>query len=624
MQKQAVECRVSRPRVRDLPIEIFFQIGQYLTQPQLEISSLVCKSWHSAFGPQFWSHLKLESHNPSSSIDILHKRAPWIHSLELENHQSIMEFSPMVMQCRNLRSLSITSTCDESHLSKEYMNACRNIIKQTRKTLDSLTIKRMSFPESKSKYHRPNWGPLLSFAYYPHSNLRSLKLFRCILPYRHLVAFWKICERLEVLDLEDVPFELPRSFKIHTNLAGITVFTPIKPNPSSDHQQLTVDFSNLLELTLNRSGPQNSMITLEHIVRKAPKLRKLKWIIRDESWSPKDRFLYLLTAKPKYCRRPAPLSVPFTIPLEPCTTPCWPDLMSLDFRRKYKGKPYLECEEFQDVLDTLTNMTFLDILSAFYPITWTMAESLVRLHSHTLTTLRMPRFHQSVSKEIQLILSNCPKLAIVSIASHVQDFIEGAREWVCCESLEELTITLSWELGSYNPPRRELTDEETQSQSWAVFEQFARFRNIRVLEISQYLNSYENHSKLQFNLNMGLSLLSELISLEILKACQGNQTMTPNDVNWIIKHFVSLRVLHVGKLTTFFSGYLSRPCLWECELATMLNNRGIKTPGTELPIDFKSRCDLDWTHPGSEPVTDDQEITTMLEFWGVFGEGLFE
>ncbi|KAF9436134.1 hypothetical protein BGZ76_004728, partial [Entomortierella beljakovae] len=260
------------PSNYNLPTETLLQVAQYLNHRHLIACSLVCKSWSSVFRPKIWAHVKFGSHEQKLPIDILNDKAPWIESLGFE-YNSMIEYHSFGIKCQNLRSLVVELKRSELDLQQNFLVPCRDIIKNTRKTLVSLSICGMSFPNSKSKNKHATWGPLLSLAYYPQSNLRSLKLESCDLPYRHLRAFWEICGRLEVLDLKNVPFELPRLYKIKKTLTGKVVYVPKKSNPSSDHQQITVDFSNLLELSLYYSGPKNSLIQLEHIIRKAPKLK---------------------------------------------------------------------------------------------------------------------------------------------------------------------------------------------------------------------------------------------------------------------------------------------------------------------------------------------------------------
>ncbi|KAF9436160.1 hypothetical protein BGZ76_004696 [Entomortierella beljakovae] len=200
----------------------------------------------------------------------------------------------------------------------------------------------------------------------------------------------------------------------------------------------------------------------------------------------------------------------------------------------------------------------------------------------------------------------------------------GVGTWSCFNSLEELSVNIEWDLHGYTPPLDDLTDEELQDQSMALYEILARFRNIKVLDLQNVLGA----SRFQFVLSMGLSLLSGLTNLEVIKF-PGRQEMRPQDVEWIIENLVSLRVFGGRKLTTGYSRYILRECPWDCALATMFNASGIKTPGSVYSDSFKSKCgELDWTLPVSEPEVDDvvekQDMMDTVEDWNVFDEDIFQ
>ncbi|KAF9407670.1 hypothetical protein BGZ76_006075, partial [Entomortierella beljakovae] len=63
--------------------------------------------------------------------------------------------------------------------------------------------------------------------------------------------------------------------------------------------------------------------------------------------------------------------------------------------------------------------------------------------------------------------------------------------------MEELSVNIEWDLHGYTPPRDNLTDEDLQGQSMALYEILARFRNIRVLNMRTTSRTYAP-SRFQF------------------------------------------------------------------------------------------------------------------------------
>ncbi|KAF9109441.1 hypothetical protein BGX27_007600 [Mortierella sp. AM989] len=585
----------------NLPTEIFFDIGGYLNRPQLIDCGLVCKAWYAAFGPQVWSHLELGSNKPITQFaaDELCTKASWARSLVLEDPESTIEYSALCKKCTNLRSLAITATPDNEKV--EYWNVCKDLVKRNRGTLKSLSLTDMWFPESKSKYRRSNWSPLLSIAQYPHSNLRTLRLKNCKLPYRHLCAFWDICESLEVLDLKHVPFELPQLQKIRRAVAG-TGRHQSRPNLGSKHQDRIVRFSNLLELTLHESGPMNSLTALEEIIRQAPKLKSLDWSTYHGSWFPISRFMYLFSGQAKYHYPPSSAAIKLCVPLAPWVSPCWPNLESLSMARRYST--YFDPRDFSLVAETCKRICVLEL--PMRSLDSTVVDTLLRLHSNTLTVINWGGVYceQSFSW-VQQVLSSCPNLKKASFRPiHAQDLIEMEDTWVCCDSLEELRVPINMDLREGNPPRPKGTDQEMQEMSRAVFTRLGRLHRLKRL----HLINYSIRISLQFNMGMGLGLLSDLTEFEELqyRSCQN---MTPQDVDWMIKHWRSLKIIDGrGRLAPNRSRFVERMNPWDCALAARLNRHGVETPGCVYPVNYLEGIEVDWEYSWTASIPSDYQI----------------
>ncbi|KAG0004124.1 hypothetical protein BGZ80_004607 [Entomortierella chlamydospora] len=600
---------------KDLPNELFLQIGLYLNRYQLVNCALVCKSWSISFIPQIWSNLEIGSDKPISALteEDISCKASWIRTLAIYDCESTIRYSNVGKRCTQLQSLAITTTYSKDEPEMNYWRACRDLVKQNRRTLVSLMLKDMPLPASKPKYGGSNWSPLLSISQCPHSRLRRLRLESCELPYRHLKAFWDICEKLEVLELNNVPFELPR-LRATTRKTSGPGDHPQKQNLGSIHQQRVVRFSNLLELTLDRSGPRSALKQLERIIRQAPKLKKLDWHIRNAQF-PVTRFIYLLSGQSKYYRTPTPEDADPRGPLELCTAPSWPNLDSL----RVRSWRYLELdpEDYLTIVKMIKRLQFLEL--PVDVMTPAIVDSLLQFHSDTLTVLdwRTVYFGQYSEREnaasIQQVLSSCPNLTKVLFRFiHAQYLIEGGDSWVCCDRLEEIRFRLDMTLIDWNPPRLGATDQEKQDVSWAVFQQLGRLRKLRILDVN---------SSLQYTISMGLSLLSNLKELETIKF-YGSQHMTPQDVDWIVQNLISLNTIEgTDRLVANHSRFASRMNPQDCALAAMFNRRGIKTPGSVYPEGYLDGLEVTWDNPQTESVSSDDiqtEINPLENLGDVF------
>ncbi|KAG0004122.1 hypothetical protein BGZ79_010247 [Entomortierella chlamydospora] len=584
---------------RDLPNELYLQIGIYLNRCQLASCSLVCKSWNAAFGAQVWSRIELSS--VSSIIQLtfeeLSSKASCIRALEFLDCESTIRFSPIGKNCTQLRALSIT-TNGTSH-RKDYWRACEEFIREIPRTLESLTLKRMPIPELRFKNGCYNWTPLLNVVQYPHPNLRTLRLESYVLPCVYIDAFWDLCERVQVLELQDVSFELPRLTRIQKRTKGVVA-----------HQPRIVQFSNLRELTLIRSGPLNSLVQLEGIIRGAPKLKKLYWTTRSKSWFPATRFIYLFTGQERYYRVLPPRVRPPYIRLEPCTAPSWPDLESLSLNsHQFRAL----ASEYQAIIEICKNLRVLELPR--YPMTPAVVNSLTQLHSRTITEIYWTWNCTCISEDfVQKVLSSFPMLIKGHFQSiSAQKFVDGGDSWVCFNSLEELKIQIKMYPQFYAPPRSDMTDQEKQEMSWAVFKQLAKFRNLRILDITN--PRVCSSPTPQFTTSMGLPLLSSLTDLEVLRL-EGEQDLAPQDVTWMIENWKSLRIVDAMKLAQNRTRFKEKN-YWNYALADLFNKHGIKTPRSAFAYRKAGKrfsCDeLDWSHYPYPPGDDGQAEVNPLE-----------
>ncbi|KAG0004123.1 hypothetical protein BGZ79_010248 [Entomortierella chlamydospora] len=543
----------------DFPTEVFLHIGLYLNRQQLINSALVSKSWNAVFEPLVWSHLEIGSDKATSRIKVedIRSKAPWIRSLAFKDFHSAVQFYSIGKGCTRLRSLALPITRSKEAVERGYWKVCKDLVKQNKATLVSLSLTFMPLTAS-------NWNPLLSISQYPHSTLRSLRLENCKLPYRHLAAFWDVCERLEVLELHKVPFEPPYSYKVHEKAFG-----------PKERPGWKVPFSNLLELILDCSGPRNSLTQLEVVIREAPKLKKLCWNIEEGAWFPITRFMYLFSGQEEYHYAPEPQNVRHCVPLAVCSAPCWPSLESLAMKMKKYQPLHFHHEHYFVIVNMSKQLRVLDL--PWSVMTSDIMEPLLRMHSSTLTEIDLQRtFVYQSDGILSGLFSSCPRLARVRIPFvSAEEFIKSDGRWECCDQLEEFRVSIRTALNLSQP---DMTDQEIQDMSRAVFKQLGRLHKLRILDLSDDRNN--PGWPLQFTESMGLASLSSLTELETL-VLQGDQNMIPGDVDWMLEHWKSLKVIDGGMMAAQHYGR-------DCTLATMFNKRGIKTPRSVYPDEYLS------------------------------------
>jgi len=488
--------------------------------------------------------------------------------------------------CSNLRSLSIV---DRSPYilpgCRTSWRHCRTLVKKCRASLQHLSLDGLRMPEKKPRRESTSWSPLTTLAdtsNYP-TLLTSLRLVNCSLSPRHIRAFWEICARLEVLELRTVDFELPR-----------IMFKPPEPNkptvnengPSKD---IIPDFSKLRELILIDSGPDNSLVQLECIIRRSPRLQKLEWQTRRYSWFPTRRFMYLFTAKSHY----RPIFFPHTqarcLRLDPCDSPCWPELESISLF----GQSGIQTHDYLVLVETAKRLRRIDL--PLYTLDIHVVNTLTQRHSQTLREIDWRDLRDEQMPDwIQEVLSSCPMLTKVSCqALTAQHVIEGAQNWVCCDRLEELHLCIDMNPAKYNPPRADMSSEEERGQCRAVYRQLSRLQAIRVLDLRYQpsrlgIGFILSHRicVLPTTIAMGLDELVDLRSMEQFKF-NGHQNMNKEDVQWILEHWTSLKLIEGGRLSTGRSRFANRRNPWDAGLARIFNTHGVQTPSSEYPNDYE-------------------------------------
>ncbi|KAF9355220.1 hypothetical protein BGX26_006838 [Mortierella sp. AD094] len=413
---------------------------------------------------EVWSHIELGSNSRIIQLTLqeLSSKASCIRALDFMDCESTIRFSLIGKGCTQLRALAIAIAPEDAARGKKYWSACEELIREIPTTLETLTFRLMPILGPEFEGDSFDWTLLLNIAHYLLRNLRALRLQYCQLPHHYIDAFLDICEQLQVSELQDVPFELPQ--------------LPTTGEPQSVNKRV-VRLSNLLELTLVNSGPMDFLAQLEMIVRQAPKLKKLCWEVQRflEARFRVNGFMYLFSGQAKYQHTPAPEDSR-VVSLALCTAPCWPDLESLALKGNFH---LLSSEQYLKIVEMSKTFRALDM--PMYPMRSTIVDSIVRLHSRTLTEIvwNAPHEHNDVAW-VQQILSSCPRLVKGYFRGILaQDIVVGGDSWVCCDSLEELRLNII--MG------RPL-DITYQDMAKAVFKQLARLHRLRILDMDSSMN----------------------------------------------------------------------------------------------------------------------------------------
>ncbi|KAG0300957.1 hypothetical protein BGZ98_008732 [Dissophora globulifera] len=267
-------------RSQDLPFEIVYLIGEYLDRRQLAACAFVCKSWNAGTEELLWSRIKASDlrRGGQATVDAFRTKGRWIQSLVYdESQESVQRFTLGERRYPRLRFLTIHKALAVDSLDREYIKSCKAIVQKNRGRLESLTLRDLILPDTKPSSGNAHWSPLMSLAHPTHAALRTLRIIGGTLPSRHMPSFWQICERLEVLELTNVDFELSRAMvPTYRSLAKNQYLNNLSGKREQDR---AVRFPKLRELRLVESGPLNSVAQLEGIIRRCPELRTLEWCV---------------------------------------------------------------------------------------------------------------------------------------------------------------------------------------------------------------------------------------------------------------------------------------------------------------------------------------------------------
>jgi len=527
--------------------EIAHHVARYLDAKDVVVCSEVSRSLHNSMYPLVWQDLHfgrpckinrdqtpfarslsiipcevdMEPHH-RERMEFMLRQAQWTRSLTIHHHGSTSALQ-LGVACARLESLAIHGLTFKGRSSDgpEYWDACHAMFERHHPTLQHLSLVNWTlFRVRKVDHEQPLWNPVLTCA--TSTKLRSLRLAQCCVLGRYMRPFWTICERLEVLELDDVDFELswPRPrFK-----PDIRIDERRKPAPQST---ASVRFPRLQELKLSNMKWKSAHRQLNHLIRQCPILRTLEWDIQ---------------------RKAAPVDLLCDL-LEVDT---WPRLESIFIS---SNTNIVKDDQYCDLLKACRRpLRRFDIRRE--PMGDATFEVLRVFQSAAIEMIDLSDGPKDTSVITVEILTSFPALRILKARTvRARDIIDNDRSWVCL-GLQELVVFIDMEFPD-DANNRRFTKEEIE-QCRSVFVWISALRELRVLDMLSPLNvkhvvsdvpvtdprHWRNRMvPLPLRLQAGLDLLDTLLKLKTVAFYGGKHEVHMKDLEWITKHWRSLKNL---------------------------------------------------------------------------------
>ncbi|KAF9944790.1 hypothetical protein BGZ72_001958, partial [Mortierella alpina] len=522
--------------------EVLYCIGSSLDNKQALICSQVCSTWYLNFAPIVWENvhigrpksnvsdkyvyqrkleprmrsidLKSEGCNPREQLGFIREKASWLRSLTIHKHVSPQQFT-LGKECTQLRAISIEGPIPfDNDYTRDYWNSCKALIKQNKSRLTSLTVEVMQFDIwYKPDLGVPRWDPFLSCA--GHTNLTELKLVFCNIRGRHLKPFWKICERLEKLTLDNVSLDISR-LPTHDQIQHNSKVTRAARAKAATKKSATppplppTRFPLLRELTLTEalnSGPERY---LDHIIADCPRLESLNWTLEHAMTIYAEPFInYILAGT-------------------------WPLLDKIRLNVFFFS--FTEVHLAALLHHIRKPLKILSLINEYLPMYEDQTFNIMKeRHFSTLEEIHLSSLGNDCW--VQDLLASCPSLKIIrAFRLDAAAVMKDKRPWACL-GLKVLRISLEITRGSSEDSR-------------AFFSQLARLKQLRSLTLHSAQRGADTVNKvpLPLWLEMGLDILAEQTKLEVINLCK-DQNVDKNDILWMVKHLTSLRKISGGSLS---------------------------------------------------------------------------
>lgn len=568
----------------DLP-EIVLQISLYLDATDVFACYSTSRSLRISFAPFVWQelhfgrscdiwcndtllgrHLDLQDSDPMT-MDTLKRAAPWVKSLKIHRHDSILPLK-LGELCSGIERIDLRGLTYDNNKkdSMEHWKSCQEMIGRNQGRLKYLFLSNWTFAW-RHKYgpEQPRWNPLVGGT--KCLALRSLSLKDCEIRGRYMMHFWNIGQRLESLELNGVTLDLaepcgwvPKPTTAASNSGTVSATAPV----------YEARFPRLQELVLKNTTQFKPRRLMDLLVTQCPALRTLYW----EHFK---RFMF-----------------PFEEFTELFSSMTWPKLDSITLK---KTRNYIPQGCYYKLLTDPRQHHYHRPLRRLYVERFSMMKeikyNLLRDHHFsTLETINIVRCWDVSSPLVVQILTSCPSLQRLKAKFiTAQEILDSGPSWVC-HGLQKLSIIIDMAFQRDTVPIPKFTEQE-MDQCRAVFKQLATLTRLRVLDMLMrkrrplkrrvYVGSrYEEYEivPLPMRLKAGMDQLSRLTELRKVTFWSGRQATYRKEVLWMLDHWKWLKKLQAFWTIRSYAENRTDKDFHSGSLYSLLANSGISTSGS--------------------------------------------
>jgi len=188
---------------------------------------------------------------------------------------------------------------------------------------------------------------------------------------------------------------------------------------------------------------------------------------------------------------------------------------------------HIEDDEVAQVLDAMNQVKLFNIRRSIgsrnYSPFGNAAYLALRRHFATLETIDFRGIAVVESQHVQELLSACPNLRVIDANEIWAKDIRDGTPWVCM-GLRVFRVCI---MG--------VADSVVEGASAAVFGQLSRLHQLYELDIGRSMSSVTDG--LALTLGTGLGALAGLTRLRYVSVANTDQTMGPEDVEWVVQHW---------------------------------------------------------------------------------------
>ncbi|KAG0358028.1 hypothetical protein BG005_002829 [Podila minutissima] len=476
----------------DLP-EIRATLGQYLDQRAVYACLRVSRSWHASFAGLIWREIIVRgtaSHSGNPPLPSLTKNVAFVRSLRFDLICSTEHLSVEYDQLEHLAIQSPALGIHDFHgLCEDIHTKFQALVRRNKKTLRSLKIY-----TPKPYLFSSFWETVLQC-----QNISMLCLNGTTIEWKCSWLFWKICSRVESVEIANVRFhEAPA-----TDFSGAMPETPFRRIKSLHLKQL--DGMSLLQQL--------------RVFMKCPQLMRLEWgFERSEGRSfPVVAFCDGIVARE------------------------WPHIVSLSL-----SPNCMTDRDLAAVLGGLNSATTLELPRADIG---PKASAAIEKHFPTLEKLHLKPGKEGVDLGAlsNTVLMRCPKLkSIKTEAMSVNELSEEPDVAWICQGLQHLEMRFDFSAVAGQP------EQEVRHRD-LLLQQLGSLTQLQTLDMSRWQPHIATEEvALKMSLSHGLNALSGLAKLKNLNFLGSEQSWTMNEANWIMEHWKQLKEIK-GECSPFLA-----------------------------------------------------------------------